>query len=1262
MLTLYHVTSVEIAEKIKAEGFKPIDQGFWRNYYAPQGRDGIYFYDDLKYSEAYASVAEGKFWKKLTDSGKPWSEIKNRKPEMAIIKVRVPEDAVQTTEHKEDGFFVPNDKLNEVQIEGMWKYEYIPTAGRQLTEKFAFDYDDQGYEYASPGKYIYHVTYLKNLDSIASGGLTPGAESGIGGPALAGHKAGKVFLTDAKGVSFWVMRAEEFAYHNSDEPGEEGLIPCVLRMREQADWKLKLDDIGTDDSGSEAFYYNGTLMPDDIEVWNGSSWVSIYSANIDPMSQVDEEGYIQEGLQKPKLAYADQYDMVPQHGFEGIGGQAFPKLRRTQLWWEEPMDEGTLKHASVNSESELAPEPGTAPIPPGTVRLYHYTKSYANLASIRSQGLLASKARGDDGSGRPQPSAGVWASSYPPEHNNIFVEFWAKPDQISQRANYPDKGWRQDPNSNRMIHDVEPTQEELDEWAKGYRHVIMNGDVPPSQFIAIHEPWHYFARYIVENWDEMYPQQKTQEEVQKLESFGAKDEAKALSWAIKHFSGKTGSRKVAFDSELYSDLEFQILNEYNDHLGDKEYRMKWELVPAGRLIKIWNDWAKTGHVRDEKGLDDIAWLITKNIYKLQINTFFTGHETGNPRAYAQDMLDAQLPEDYWEQVPSFFDDEKGNWRISDYAMKPLWGLADQLEKAQSPEQKLQIIDKILNVVHQRSDLASWFVEGGSRTLSRLSGQGKTSAARFAPFNTWLRRQGGMKGLLGAYDVQLEEQYGYDLDIKNQRQREQEMIRRARDEYEDKYNELVASYNRWVFPMDVYRCISVPEVGSKTRGREYPAPAQQHLFPGTPMEEYQQGLQSIQYKGVGVYWSWDENAAECHWGTGGPSVTLHAVITENDVDWEGTLSANMMPSTGDEEKEVRLKEGTQFELEGIQYEGDNWIEPPVKMVTAKVANEPRVFYHATAAKNINSIAKNGLKPSQNPQWGGSLGQFSYDKTFFAPTPGGAMYYAEIVFRDTLEAYGKASIPICLRVTIPPEMAMETGEPEIYNVHELKEKEEFREAWVKEVIPPSRIEMYWHDQWQPIKAGSWSDMEVVLSEEEGYVDWEGGPIGYSLDEVEKDVESYTMPKTAKMNEPGQVYLLHFLIGQGQTVPSSRPDATTGKFHAGHYLGWAKDAQTRIQEHYNNTSGVKLIEALHGKGLTFTVAKIWGAPPEKPVTRAFERRLKNQGGLSRSCPICKQLGIDRDTVYKKKKLQDVQVAPAQPTEGPDFVEQEKVEKKPS
>lgn len=72
--------------------------------------------------------------------------------------------------------------------------------------------------------------------------------------------------------------------------------------------------------------------------------------------------------------------------------------------------------------------------------------------------------------------------------------------------------------------------------------------------------------------------------------------------------------------------------------------------------------------------------------------------------------------DYYMDDPNH---ELGGF-ISDYGLEPLQKLLGQLLRTESPEQKVPILDQMLNVVHQRSDIASWFVEGGSSALSKLS--------------------------------------------------------------------------------------------------------------------------------------------------------------------------------------------------------------------------------------------------------------------------------------------------------------------------------------------------------------------------------------------------------------------------------------------------------------------------------------------------------------------------------------------------------------
>ena len=85
------------------------------------------------------------------------------------------------------------------------------------------------------------------------------------------------------------------------------------------------------------------------------------------------------------------------------------------------------------------------------------------------------------------------------------------------------------------------------------------------------------------------------------------------------------------------------------------------------------------------------------------------------RGFLMDEMKDRFFEDY------LTDPKTGHLYISDYGLPALMTLASKLYVEQVPEKKVVLIDSILNVVHQRSDMASWFVQGGSNALSQLSG-------------------------------------------------------------------------------------------------------------------------------------------------------------------------------------------------------------------------------------------------------------------------------------------------------------------------------------------------------------------------------------------------------------------------------------------------------------------------------------------------------------------------------------------------------------
>lgn len=155
---------------------------------------------------------------------------------------------------------------------------------------------------------------------------------------------------------------------------------------------------------------------------------------------------------------------------------------------------------------------------------------------------------------------------------------------------------------------------------------------------------------------------------------------------------------------------------------------QWQVVPAARLIRIWKDAAELGFVRDESGLARIAELMVENVLRISVNNLVSGHQPATP----EDVLDGLVePADQEAFVDWAINTETGGWRISDYGIEPLFKLAALLTETNDPMQKLAVVDRMLNVVHPRSDLASWFVEGGSRTLLQLSEDERPSTPTYA---------------------------------------------------------------------------------------------------------------------------------------------------------------------------------------------------------------------------------------------------------------------------------------------------------------------------------------------------------------------------------------------------------------------------------------------------------------------------------------------------------------------------------------------------
>ena len=178
--------------------------------------------------------------------------------------------------------------------------------------------------------------------------------------------------------------------------------------------------------------------------------------------------------------------------------------------------------------------------------------------------------------------------------------------------------------------------------------------------------------------------------------------------------------------EQYADVLDRMAQEFR---SGRYASQPWTVVPAAKLQKIWSEYAKSGIVRDEKGLDAILQRLTENAVRLQINNELSGHESTDPAEVAESAEIAE--DDHQAFIDWAVDLPDGSWRISDYGLPKVLDYLALAHEAENAEDKLTYLDMALNVAHQRSDLAAWFVEGGSETLSAMAGTGLPEDAKFA---------------------------------------------------------------------------------------------------------------------------------------------------------------------------------------------------------------------------------------------------------------------------------------------------------------------------------------------------------------------------------------------------------------------------------------------------------------------------------------------------------------------------------------------------
>ena len=76
--------------------------------------------------------------------------------------------------------------------------------------------------------------------------------------------------------------------------------------------------------------------------------------------------------------------------------------------------------------------------------------------------------------------------------------------------------------------------------------------------------------------------------------------------------------------------------------------------------------------------------------------------------------------DFTEILEKWYDSDISNVLISDYGLEPLLKLAYEALATTVPEEHVLILNRMLMVWHQRSDLSELFVKGGSDMLDLIN--------------------------------------------------------------------------------------------------------------------------------------------------------------------------------------------------------------------------------------------------------------------------------------------------------------------------------------------------------------------------------------------------------------------------------------------------------------------------------------------------------------------------------------------------------------
>lgn len=177
---------------------------------------------------------------------------------------------------------------------------------------------------------------------------------------------------------------------------------------------------------------------------------------------------------------------------------------------------------------------------------------------------------------------------------------------------------------------------------------------------------------------------------------------------------------------------YYVLSEFFDNPQGKE---SWGvLINPEMYVKALREFTQYGKLTSFPTKYIYQWMgiIMKNTAILMANTDLVGHSSSFPSEevseYAERIDGIEIEADYdegsrWLEEKGLYDwmempDGSDAW--SDFGLSPLWEIIKEYDEELPPEKVLVLVNRALDVAHCRGDLASIFIQGGSKVLTRIS--------------------------------------------------------------------------------------------------------------------------------------------------------------------------------------------------------------------------------------------------------------------------------------------------------------------------------------------------------------------------------------------------------------------------------------------------------------------------------------------------------------------------------------------------------------